>query len=148
MSRSVNVCTFSGYLAADPKLHEFDSGDKVANLRLAVNNTKKVDGEFVDSAIFMDVKAFGGMVDAIGEYLHKGSFVIVTGRLAEPREWEDNNGTARFTMCVDHAQVTFGPRTNGDGEQSAPPPRKAAPKKAAPISQAEADAIDDDDLPF
>ena len=140
MSKSVNVCTFSGYLAADPKLHEFDNGDKVANLRLAVNNSKKVDGEFVDSAIFMDVKAYGGMVDAIGTYLTKGSFVIVSGRLAEPREWEDNSGNTRFTMVIDSAQVTFGPRTDG-GET----PAQQAKPAAAPVS---AEDFGDDSIPF
>jgi single-strand DNA-binding protein len=150
MSRSVNVCTFSGYLAADPKIHEFDNGDKVANLRLAVNNSKKVDGEFVDAAIFIDVKAYGGMVDAIGQWTIKGSFVMVTGRLSEPRTWDADDGTTRFTMVVDHAQVTFGPRTDGvNGGQQAPAqqaPAPQAPRAAVPAKSALAD--DDSSIPF
>jgi len=141
MSRSVNVCTFSGYLAADPNVHEFENGDKVANLRLAVNNTKKVDGEFVDDALFLDVKAFGGMVDAIGAYLVKGSFVIVSGRLAQPREWTDKDGGTRFTMVVDHAAVTFGPKTDGAAAQPARQQQKAA-------QEFERGPVDDDDIPF
>ena len=148
MSKSLNSVSFTGYLGADPKLHTFDDGTTVANLRLAVARSKKENGEFVDDTIWLDVKAFGRQAEAIETYLSKGSFVAVSGQLAQPREWEDNNGVARFTMTVDHAQVTFGPRTEA-GNGDAPAPRKAAPKAAhAPISQAEAEAIDDDDLPF
>ena len=138
MSKSLNCCNFTGYLAADPKLHTFDSGDTVANLRLAIANAKKVDGEWTNAALFVDVKAYGKQTEAIGQYLTKGSFVAVSGRLGEPRSWEGDDGTTRFTMVIDGAQVTFGPRTDGGGAQERAPRETAAPA-ASPA---------DDDIPF
>jgi single-strand DNA-binding protein len=153
MAKSLNTCSFSGYLAADPKTHTFDDGNSVANLRLAVNNTKKVDGQYVDDAIFIDVKSYGGQVDAIGTYLSKGSFVIVTGQLAQPREWEDGNGAKRFTMVIDRATVVFGPKS--DGQQAQQTQQQTQPRQQQqPASPAASDDFgiddfgDDSGIPF
>jgi single-strand DNA-binding protein len=142
MSKSLNSVSLTGYLGADPKTHAFDNGDQVANLRLAVARQKKEDGAWVDDTIWIDVKAFGRQVEAIEQYLTKGSFIAVTGQLAQPREWEDNSGNTRFTMVVDHASVTFGPRADGGGS---PPPER---QKAAAAASAQGGLSDDDDIPF
>lgn len=149
MSKSLNSISLTGHLCADPKLHTFDDGTEVANLRLAVNGSKKQDGEWVDDPLFIDVKAYGGQVQAIGQYLAKGSFVAVSGRLGQPREWADNNGNARFTMVVERADVTFGPKVDGAGNSEAQP-RQAAQQKAAAPAAAPLSAGDfaDNDIPF
>jgi single-strand DNA-binding protein len=134
MSKSLNSVSLTGYLGADPKTHTFDDGTMVANLRLAVSRQKKEGGEWVDDTLWIDVKAFGKQAEAIEQYLAKGSFVAVSGQLAQPREWEGDDGK-RFTMVVDHATVTFGPRANGDGAAT----QTTAPKDA-PLA--------DDDIPF
>lgn len=146
MSKSLNSISLTGHLCADPKLHAFDDGTEVANLRLAVNGSKKVDGEWQDDPLFIDVKAYGGQVQAIGTYLAKGSFVAVCGRLGQPREWADNNGSSRFTMVVERADVTFGPRTDGGGGEA--PPRQATQQKAAAPTQQSVEAADFDTIPF
>ena len=143
MAKSLNSISFTGYLGGDPRLHTFDDGTEVANLSVAIARQKKQDGEWVDDTIWVDVKAFGGQVAAIGQYLAKGSFVAVTGELAQPRTWEDKDGETRFTIVVDHARVTFGPRT-GDGDEPREP-RQEKPKAAAP---AQSDFADDKDIPF
>jgi single-strand DNA-binding protein len=147
MSKSLNSCNFTGYLAADPKLHTFDNGDTVANLRLAIANQKKVDGEWTDAAIFVDVKAYGKQAEAIAQYLAKGSFIAVSGRLAEPRSWQGDDGATRFTMVIDSAQVTFGPKggeSNGGGSHQS---RSAAAPAAASAGGNMFDG-GDEDIPF
>ena len=124
MSRSLNSICVSGHLGRAPKVFDNDDGSQSATLTIAVNVAAKVNGEWEDKALWVDAKIYGAQVPSIAEFLDKGSMIMVEGRLAEPRSWSGD-----------------------DGEQSAPAPRKAAPKAAAPISQAEADAIDDD-LPF
>ena len=148
MAKSLNTCSFSGYLAGETKTHTFDDGNSVANLRLAVNNTKKVNGEYVDDAIFIDVKAYGGQVDAIGTYLTKGSFVIVTGQLAQPREWEDQNGAKRFTMVIDRASVVFGPKSDGQQAQQPQQQQQQPRQQPQPASPAASDDFGSDDIPF
>jgi single-strand DNA-binding protein len=137
VSKSLNSVNLTGYLGADPQLHTFDDGTEVANLRLAVSRSKKQDGEWVDDTIWVDVKAFGKQAQAIGQYLGKGSFVCVSGQLAQPRTWQDQNGETRYTMVVDHALVTFGPKAEGASTPAAP--------KAKTTSTAD---YSDGDIPF
>ena len=147
MSRSLNSVCVSGHIGRAPKVFANDDGTSSATLTLAVNNAAKVDGEWTDKALWVDAKVYGGQVDSIEQYLDKGSFVMIEGRLAEPRHWSGDDGELHVVPVIVAKSVVFGPRVDG-GNGDAPAPRKAAPKKAAPISQAEADAIDDDDLPF
>lgn len=134
MSKSLNSISLTGYLGADPKTHTFDDGTMVANLRLAVARQKKEDGGWVDDTLWIDVKAFGKQAEAIDTYLAKGSFIAVSGQLAQPREWAGDDGVARFTMVVDHAQVTFGPRVDGAANGDAQPRQAAQQKAAAPAA--------------
>lgn len=153
MSKSLNSVNFTGYLGGDPRCHTFDDGSRVANLSLAVARQKKQGDSWVDDTVWVDVKVsarpeYTGAINAIEQYLAKGSFVCVTGRLAQPREWADRDGNARFTIVVDHADVSFGPRTDDAGESSQP--RQAAQQQAsapaaAPLS---GEDFDDADIPF
>lgn len=150
MSKSLNSISLTGYLGGDPRCHTFDDGSRVANLSLAVARQKKQDGEWVDDTVWVDVKVSAyadrtGAVDAIEQYLAKGSFVAVTGELAQPREWESESGK-RFQIVVDHARVTFGPRT--DGASGEAQPRQAAQQKAAAPAPLAAGDFDDQDIPF
>jgi single-strand DNA-binding protein len=144
MARSMNVVCLSGYLAADPKAHVFDNGDKVATLRLAVNTSKKVDGEFVDEALFLDCQVNGARVDSVVEYLAKGSFVLVDGSLGSPRSWQGDDGQTRFTMVIKRANVTFGPKGGEGGGSSSQSRSAAAP---APASTG-GNMFEDSDIPF
>lgn len=151
MAKSLNSISFTGYLGQDPRHHVFDNGDEVCNLSVAIGRQKKQDGEYVDDTIWVDVKVFGKGASACANYLTTGSFVAVNGQLAQPRTWQDNEGAARFTIVVDHATVTFGPRTdggngngNGGQQQQSQPRQQAAAKPAA----AQASRFGDDDVPF
>ena len=146
MSKSLNDICLTGYLGGDPRCHTFDDGSRVANLSLAVARQKKENGEWVDDTIWVDVKVSAyadrtAAVDAIETYLAKGSFVAVKGELAQPREWTDKDGNTRFTIVVDHAAVTFGPKTDGAAAQPARQQQKAA-------QDFERGPVDDEDILF
>ena len=145
MSRSLNSICISGHLGRAPKVFANDDGTSSATLTLAVNNAAKVDGEWTDKALWVDAKVYGGQVDSIEQYLDKGSFVMIEGRLAEPRHWSGDDGELHIVPVIVAKSVVFGPRTNGDGEQAAP---AAAPRKAAPKAVAQAVDAGDDDIPF
>jgi len=140
MAKSLNTWAGSGYLAADPKTHTFDDGAMVATLRLAVNNQKKVDGQWIDDVLFVDVKTYGPIAEACGKYLHKGAFIVARGQLAKPRHWQDaNTGETRVTLVIERAEVVFGPRTDGGSGQA---------QQAAPSAPAGSAVVADDDIPF
>lgn len=148
MSKSHNVFSCSGYLCAEPRINDLQSGSRVANLRLAMNYSIKEDGEWADKALFFDVEIWSG-VDAIEAYFHKGSGIEVFGTLAE-REWTTPDGELRKTLCIKNAQWSFPPKSDGagDGAQA----RQAAPAAAAtaPAQQglSASDFGADDDIPF
>lgn len=151
MSKSLNIWHGSGYLAADPKTHTFDDGSTVANLRLAVNNQvkDKDTGEWVDDALFLAVKVYGKAAAACEQWLRKGSFVIVSGRLGKPRHWQDEgSGEHRVTMVIDRAEVVFGPRTQVEGSTMYQTSSSSSSPASSSSQLPPADDLGDDDIPF
>lgn len=137
MARSLNSVILSGYLGSEPRYHQFEDGNEVCNLSVAVNRQKKnmQTGEWEDDVLWVDVKVSGGQASVCQAYLKKGSFVLVKGDLAAPRLWQDaNSGETRCTLVVDRANITFGPKTDNvtgnNGGHQAEPQRQAQPSAA------------------
>jgi single-strand DNA-binding protein len=149
MSRSLNSVCISGYLGKAPKIFTNDDGSKNAVLSIAVNNAAKVDGEWVDRALWTDCKVYGAVVEPIEQYLDSGSFVMVEGRMAEPRHWSGDDGEIHVVPVIVAKSVVFGPRTDGAGNGDSQP-RQAAQQKAAAPAAAPLSAGDfaDSDIPF
>ena len=130
-------------LCADPRIGDLPSGGKVANIRIAHNFRTKEDGEWVSKAQFLDVALFRS-AEAVGEYFHKGSAIIVSGEL-QTRTWTNKDGEVQETLELANATWTFPPKNDGAGAESAQSqPRQATPKAA--VSQG--DFADDADIPF
>lgn len=97
----LNSCEFIGNLGADPEIRSFQSGGRVANLRLAVTEKWKKDGqqqertEWISLAVFSD-----GLVGVVERFLRKGSKIYVRGQW-RTRKWQDQSGADRYsTECV------------------------------------------------
>lgn len=117
MSFSLNQVTIGGYLTRDPQVR-YPSGDSVvADFGIAMNEsyTKKGGGK-VESVVFVDVTVWGKTAELAGEYLHKGSGVVIVGRL-KMDEWEDKqSGQKRSKLTVTGNEIKFLPRSGGDDE--------------------------------
>ncbi|HYZ97919.1 MAG TPA: single-stranded DNA-binding protein [Acidimicrobiales bacterium] len=101
----MNSVNLTGRLTKDPDPpFETASGNKVVDLRLAVNHHKR-------DTVYVDVKCWGGTAEAAHEYLTKGSLVGVTGELARD-EWTDKQtGEPRQRYYVNARAIDFlGPR--------------------------------------
>lgn len=98
---SLNQCQFIGNLGADPEIRTFQSGDKVANLRLAVSERWKdrTTGERKESTEWVSVAVFGPLAGIAEQYLRKGSKVFVSGKL-RTRKWQDQSGQDRYSTEV------------------------------------------------
>lgn len=72
---SINVV---GNLTRDPERRQTTNGTIVAHFTIALNSTTKD-----DSAIFLDVNAFGVQAEFVLNYTRKGDKLGVTGRLAQ-----------------------------------------------------------------
>jgi len=102
MAGSVNKVILIGNLCADVEARSFQSGGKVANLRLATNETwkDKNTGERREKTEYHSIAIFSeGLIRVAEEYLRKGSKVYLEGAL-QTRKWQDQSGADRYSTEV------------------------------------------------
>lgn len=151
---SLNKVILLGNLTKDPELKRSPSGMAVAKLRIAVNEQfrERSTGQLKEVACYVDVMVWDRQAEACGQFLQKGSQVIVDGRLAYD-EWKTPTGEMRNKMSVRADRVQFlnntkkFSATNEDSNAAAP---QAAPQPPPPQQQAEQSPVngDDENLPF
>lgn len=123
-----NTVTLVGNITDDPELRFTPSGRPVANFTVAVNKRwKNNDGQWEDKLDgFFRCNVWADQAENAAESLHKGTRVLVTGRLQQ-RSWEDNDGNKRsaFEIQVDEvgpslrwstAQVQKSQRSGGGSQ--------------------------------
>jgi single-strand DNA-binding protein len=136
---SLNKVFLIGNLTRPPELRYTPSGTAVADLRLAVNrNYTTQGGEKREETSFLTVIVWGKQAESCGEYLDKGSPILIEGRL-QTREWEGKDGQKRSVVEVVAERVQF----MGRGKAAAPAAVPAAESLTEDTRSAE-----DDDVPF
>ena len=156
---SFNKVILMGNLTRDPELRYTPKGTAIAKIGLAVNRVWTTEtGEKKEEVTFVDVDVFGRTAENVGQYMRKGSPILIDGRLRLD-QWDDKQtGQKRTKLGVVAETVQFlgaGTRPPGDGPSaptpaSAPRPRPAASTASAPVSEGEPDMPphEGDDVPF
>ena len=105
---SFNKVILLGNLTRDPELKKSPSGASVARLRLAVNETyrDRQTGQPKEVACFVDVAVWDKQAESCGQYLTRGSQILVEGRLVY-EEWKNAQGEARNRISVRADRVQF-----------------------------------------
>jgi single-strand DNA-binding protein len=93
----------------------------VASLGLAVSRRYKQGDELKEEVCFVDIVVFGKQAEHCGQYLSKGSGIIVDGRLQQ-RRWETEDGQKRSKHEVVAQTVTFMPKRQDGGGGGAEAP--------------------------
>ena len=101
-----NKVILMGNLTRDPEMRYTPQGTTVCNFGLAVNRRYKQAEEMKEEVTFINIVVFGKMADTCGQYLNKGSSVLVEGRLQE-RRWETEDGQKRSKHEVVAQNVRF-----------------------------------------
>src|SRR3989337_3677957 len=118
---SLNKVFLIGNLTRAPELRYPPSGTAVSDLRLAVNRAYTTQsGEKRQETYFLTVVVWGKQAENCGEYLDKGSPILVEGRL-QTREWEAKDGQRRNVVEVVADRIQF----LGRGRGAAPEPGTA-----------------------
>jgi single-strand DNA-binding protein len=102
MAGSVNKVILVGNLGADPEIRSLNSGDRVANLRVATSESwrDKSSGERKEKTEWHRVVIFNDNLVKVAEnYLRKGSKVYLEGSL-QTRKWQDQSGVEKFSTEV------------------------------------------------
>lgn len=118
--------TIVGNLGRDPEMRYTPSGTPVTKLNVATNRVyKDANGQQVKETTWFNVSVFGKMAEASAQYLHKGSMVLVEGRLTPdkqtggPRIWDRQDGTKGASFEVFATNVKFMP--SGQRAEGGPP---------------------------
>ncbi|MDB6124178.1 MAG: single-stranded DNA-binding protein [Pedosphaera sp.] len=146
-----NKVILAGNLTRDPELRYTPKGMAIAKITLAVNRTWRNEaGESKEEVTFVDVDSFGRQAETIGQYLKKGSPLLLEGRL-KLDQWDDKQtGQKRSRLGVICESFQF----LGTGNRSEGGPSEAAPRsRPAPAAKNESPDADmpppeDDDVPF
>jgi single-strand DNA-binding protein len=102
MAGSVNKVILIGNLGADPEIKTFQSGGKIANIRIATSEQwkDKMTGERKERTEWHTVVINSdGLVGVVERYLKKGSKVYIEGSL-RTRKWQDRDGNDRYSTEV------------------------------------------------
>ncbi|MDD4894736.1 MAG: single-stranded DNA-binding protein [Candidatus Omnitrophica bacterium] len=104
---SFNKVLLIGNLTKDPELRYTPQGTAVVNLRIAVNRKfRDKNQELKEEVCFVTAVVWNKQAETCNQYLHKGSPVLVEGRL-QSRSWEDASGQKRNVLEVRAERVQF-----------------------------------------
>lgn len=131
----INSVVLSGRITRDASNRVLSTGTAVSEFGFAINRRFK-DRE---DTCFIDVKVWGKMAESIGQYLNKGKYIIIKGRL-ELETWE-TDGQKRSKIVVVAEDIAFTPGGHADNTPSVTV-EATEPK----VSQVKVNL--DDDVPF
>lgn len=155
---SFNKVILVGNLTRDPELRYTPKGTAIAKIGLAVNRVWTNEaGEKKEEVTFVDIDIFGRTAENVGQYMRKGSPILIEGRLRLD-QWDDKQtGQKRSKLGVVGEVVQFlGTARSGGGDSESAPaaarPRPAAspaPAASTTAEPLEGDAPHEgDDVPF
>jgi len=100
MSTVRNSVQLIGRLGADPEIKTLENGLRMARLRLATSESyKNSSGEWKEETQWHTIVAWENMAEKAEKYLHKGSFVLVQGKLIN-RNYTDAQGVKKYITEV------------------------------------------------
>jgi single-strand DNA-binding protein len=111
----LNKVILVGRLTADPQVRTTPGGQAVTTIGVATgrvwtdkNNQRQEETEF------HNVVLWGRQAEIAGQYLRKGTMVLIEGRI-RTRGWTDKNGQARRTTEIMSERMQLGPKSMGQG---------------------------------
>jgi len=150
----LNKAIVIGNLTRDPELKSLPSGIRVVSFSVATNRVwKDKNGAKQENVDYHNVVVFGRQADIVGQYMKKGSSILVEGRM-QTRSWDDASGSKKYRTEIVADRVQFGPRpAGGSAAPSGDHYASAAPadddhKKALDTIEYPEEEINPEDIPF
>jgi single-strand DNA-binding protein len=131
MALNYNNILEAGNLVADPEIKTTESGKKVCNFRIAVNDKK-------NAPVFFQCVAWEKTAEFVETWFKKGSPIFVQGRMNQ-KVYTDKNGEKHYSYEIGVERVYF---SGAKSEQAGDPSAATKPEMQ------EIDPMDDDDFPF
>ncbi len=130
---NLNKVFLIGRLTRDPEIRVLPSGQQVANFGMATDSfyTDKNSGQRQQKTEFHNIVMFARLAEIAGQYLKKGSLIMVEGRL-QTRDWTDQAGNKRYRTEIIAENMQMGPRQDSGGDQQSSSENYAAPAARVP----------------
>jgi single-strand DNA-binding protein len=137
----------TGRLTANAQVRKTQTDKEVVGFTLAINDSYKKKGATEVTKLVTYIDCGYWRSSAIVDYLTKGTIVQLSGRLNEPRIWQDMEGTPRANLSFTVSEIKIlggGNKSNNSSPQETQTTkgRKTAESMAATTNAAA------DDLPF
>ena len=103
----LNHIVIMGRLTRDPELRTTQSGVSVTSFTVAVDRDFGGRDGGERQTDFVDCVAWRQTGEFVSKYFHKGSMIVVSGRL-QSRKWQDREGNKRVNWEINADNVYFG----------------------------------------
>ncbi|MYD78090.1 MAG: single-stranded DNA-binding protein [Gammaproteobacteria bacterium] len=148
----LNKVTLIGNLGADPERRMTQSGQVIANLRIATSEVwqDRETRERRERTEWHRVVYFGPRAETILKYTRKGSKLYVEGQL-QTRKWQDQSGQDRYTTEIIGRDFVFLDRAEGGGAPRTESDLFSSTESSEPSGSGTTESIDDDfdsDIPW
>jgi single-strand DNA-binding protein len=111
---SMNMVVLMGNLTRNPDLRRTPTGHAVAEMGMAISERyKNKAGEDVQNTCFVEVVVWDKQAEICGQYLAKGSPVVVEGKL-QMDQWQTAAGEKRSKLKIRADRVQFMGRPRKD----------------------------------
>jgi len=129
----MNKIFLIGHVGQEPKRTSTGTG---VNYSLAVNERTKTNGEWATKTMWTDIVHWGQSADFAEKWIHKGTKIMIEGRL-NITEKTDNEGRKRqfINVVAEHCELL----SKSDA---------AEPNQATTQSNVEPAMVNENDLPF
>jgi single-strand DNA-binding protein len=146
----MNKVFFTGHVGQEPKRTSNGTG---VNYSIAVKERTRVDGEWTDKTTWIDIVHWGQNADFAEKWIHKGTKIMVEGRLNINERTDQDGNKKRFTNVVaEHVELLSKSDGQSNDRQTTGANTGAANQSFASSNAGsqsnESLAPVDDDLPF
>ena len=140
--KSINKVTLIGHTGNAPEVRYTQGGAPVANFSLATNESWKSDtGEWQKKTEWHKIVAWGKLAEVCQEYVQKGSYLYVEGRL-QTRNYDGKDGVKRYITEIKATEIGLLDRKPGLDQAGGEPPIDSLPPETSGGGGGE------DDVPF
>ena len=115
---NLNKAFVLGNVTREPEVRNLPSGQQVVSFSIATNrNYTASSGEKKEEAEFHNIVAFGKLADIISRYVHRGSLVLIEGRI-RTATWTNPQGVKQYKTEIIAELLQMGPKNAGGGAPS------------------------------
>jgi single-strand DNA-binding protein len=138
--KSINKVILIGHLGRAPEVRYTQGGAPVANFSLATNEywTSNT-GEKQERTEWHKIVAWGKLAEFCQEYLQKGTYLYVEGKL-QTRNYDDRDGVKRYVTEIKATELGLLDRKPGLESAGGEPPIDSLPPETSGAGE--------DDVPF